>query len=132
MQKEDREILKKYASGLIPTEEFERSFKNRPDYISYDRQLEFALNDFEEFNMLFWYLPTKMDLEQKDKINKKYISIGEGHHEHEEMLTYFHRNFIRPNENVSILMSLIKNPPKYFKDVDRENVFLEKMPFYNW
>lgn len=70
-----------------------------------------------------------MTEKQKDRIYKKYISIREGHQEHEEMLTYFHSNFIEPKTNVCILQLLVINAPSYFRKVGREKVFIEKCVF---
>jgi hypothetical protein len=81
------------------------------------------------FYTLFYFLPTRLSGIEEDKIYKKYISISEGHFEHEEMLSYFHKNFIAPEESIKILNDLILNPPKYFIADDRIDVFINKCLF---
>ena len=129
MKNINKQDLKQYASGLISKEDFLKIFKSEIDFNSFDMLLEKSLNDFSEFNMLLWYLPTTLNDIQKDKIFKKYLSLKEGHQEHEELLNYFHKNFINADQNVIILQSLVENPPRYFQEADRENVFKEKCIF---
>lgn len=81
------------------------------------------------FYRLFWYLPVILSDIERDKIYKKYITIKDGHFEHEEMLNYFHKKFDFTKETVIILKDLIVNPPKYFINDDSINVFINKCLF---
>lgn len=107
----------------------------RYSFEEYDALLSNALikdkNVFSNqlFNKIFWHLPVSLSRQEKDYIYKKYISTHFGHFEHENMLDYFHNNIIDPNKNVSILDSLVKRTPKYFKLDDSEPIFLQKCLF---
>lgn len=127
-------LINQYSDGNINFDELKINIDKYLNIKTSADLLEFSLNKLTKngvnlFNAVWQISILKLDQESIDCLVKKYLSIIEGHYEHEDMIEYFHRTFIEPNINVHILTSLIKNPPAYFRDADRENVFLEKCLF---
>jgi len=125
----NKKLLRKLAAGLISQKAFDKSFKKKFNLNEIDLLLNESLGNNSLFHMYFWYCPKNLNYTEKDILFKKYISINEGHHEHEEMLSYFHRNFINPIGNIDILTKLIEQPPHYFFAEGRQMVFIDKCIF---
>ena len=131
------EYIKKiedYCLEKISREDLQVYFQDKIDFLLLDNMLELALGIHTKsgvflFDVILHSFYTKINNEDRDKIQKKYVEIRTGHEEHEDLIQVFFKNTTDIEENIRILLSLIEEPPKYFERAGRTEVFIMKCLF---
>ncbi len=110
----------------LPESELSKLNLNEYNLEKFDTLLQSYLDkgDWRSFRVLFWYLPTTLSEVEREALTREYI-LDYSHFEHEEMILGFSRRYFN-EENISVIVKLINNPPQYFLDIEREYVFIEK------
>src|SRR5574343_38544 len=126
------DIINDYLFNKISLQEFEEKIGKKYQFQEFNQLLNESIQSNTElkrnrlFHNLFWYLPVQLSEIEKDLIYKTYLDLHVGHYEHEDMLDHFHNNFIEPEVNIDILVSLVENPPSYFVEDYREKLLQKK------
>lgn len=115
-------ILKKQ-----PLEKLSKKGINTLSYYETMRLLDHYLskNDFYAFKVVFGYIPKNITFDEQEELLRKYL-LRSNHYEHENMIAPFYSTYRENLKNIDVLVELINSPPVYFKEEDRDVIFINK------
>lgn len=124
---EQLDVMELVSMGELPLNSLKKNNIPTLNFLELKGILDCLLenNDFYAFRVVFDYAPKNISFEEEEQLFREYL-LRYNHYEHENMIASFYTTYRKNIKNIDVLVDLINNPPNYFKEEDRDIIFIDK------